>query len=96
MLDIRYKVEYSITIPTESRKGGECLSTVTKNVSRYIKENGFNLSKISRATGVPYSALYNSLFDSERKRSLRDDEFVAICDFLKINPMDFAEKKEVI
>lgn len=76
------------------------MSFVTNNIARYVKDKGFNISKISRETGIPYSALYSSLCDEERKRSLRDDEFVAICRFLCINPMDFTDnpdkKKEVV
>lgn len=48
---------------------------------------------MSRDTGVPYSALYSSLFDDRRDRSLRDDEFVAVCVFLRVNLMDFADQK---
>lgn len=70
------------------------MSVVTKNLSRYIKDKGFNLSKMSRDTGVPYSALYSSLCDEERERSLRDDELVAVCGFLGVNPMDFADNPE--
>lgn len=51
---------------------------------------------MSRETGVPYSALYSSLCDDERERSLRDDEFIAVCSFLNVNPMVFAEEKEVV
>ena len=82
------------------------MSTVTKNLSRYIEKRGFNLSKISEATGIPYSALYSSLRDKKRERSLRDDELIAVCIFIGIDPrllnspeslnsMDFAgEPKE--
>ncbi|KAI4438828.1 hypothetical protein FMM80_00165 [Schaedlerella arabinosiphila] len=72
------------------------MSTVTKKVSNYVRKKGFNLSKMSRETGVPYSALYSSLCDDERERSLRDDEFIAVCNFLNVNPMVFAEEKEVV
>lgn len=70
------------------------MSVVTKNISRYIKEKGFNLSKMSRDTGVPYSALYSSLCDESRERSLRDDELIAICEFISANPMDFAKNSK--
>lgn len=70
------------------------MSYVTKNLSRYVKEKGFNLSEMSRKTGVLYSALYTSLMDDERNRSLRDDELLLICSFLGVNPMDFAESGE--
>lgn len=66
------------------------MSCVTKNVAEFVKEKGFNLSKMARDTGVSYSALYASLYGTERNRSLRDDEFLAICRFMHVNPMDFA------
>lgn len=70
------------------------MSAVTRNVSRYVKERGINLSKLSRDTGIAYAALYSSLYDDERDRSLRDDELIAVCSFLKINPMDFADEPD--
>lgn len=70
------------------------MSVVTRNIANYVKEKGFNISKMSRDTGVQYNALYSSLLDAERERSLRDDELIAICKFLGINPMDFADESE--
>lgn len=69
------------------------MGATTKNLARYVKEKGFNLSKLSRSTGIPYSALYASLCGSDRERSLRDDELIAVCAFLNVNPMEFAGKK---
>lgn len=68
------------------------MSVVTKKLSNYVKAKKVNISALARETGVPYSALYNSLCKEERDRSLRDDEFVAVCSFLGVDPMDFAEK----
>lgn len=70
------------------------MSSVTSNVSDYIRKKGINLSKMSRDIGVPYMALYNSLLSSNRHRDLRDDEFLSICNFLNIDPRVFAERKE--
>lgn len=70
------------------------MSFVTKNVSRYVSEKGFNLSKLSRETGIPYGSLYASLCDDGRERDLRDDEFIKICLFVGANPMDFAGNPE--
>lgn len=70
------------------------MSCITKSVSRYVKEKRINITGMSRDTGVPYSALYASLCDEERGRSLRDDELVAVCRFLGVNPMDFADESE--
>lgn len=68
------------------------MSSVTDKVSNYIKEKGINVSKISRDTGIPYMALYDSLLNTERKRDLRDYEFMGICFFLGIDPKYFAER----
>ena len=66
----------------------------TRNLSRYVKEKGFNLSKLSRETGIPYVSLYNSLINESRDRDLRSGEFIDICAFLGVNPMDFVDKPE--
>lgn len=68
------------------------MSEVTLKVSNYIKTKGINLAKVSRDTGISYSALYNSLMNDKRPRDLRDDEFLKICVFLDINPNEFAKK----
>lgn len=39
-------------------------------------------------------ALYDSLLNDERKRDLRDEEFLKVCDFLGVDPRDFADKEE--
>lgn len=69
------------------------MSSVTKNVSSYVKEKGINISKMARDTQIPYSALYSSLCDDERERELRADELLAICNYLEIDPRSFANKK---
>lgn len=68
------------------------MSFVTKNVAEYVNSMGINIAKMSRDTGIPYRQLLSSLKDDGRERSLRDDEMIAICSFLKVNPMDFAAK----
>ncbi len=67
--------------------------SVTKNVAKYVKEMGFNLSELSRKSGVAYYSLYASLRD-EGKRELRANELTDICLALHINPIDFAEQEE--
>ena len=69
------------------------MSYVTKNVSRYVKDKKINISGMARDTGLSYQALYTSLCDEERERSLRDDELVTVCKFLGVNPMDFVEER---
>lgn len=68
--------------------------SVTKNIADYIKEMGINISELSRKSGVAYPALYASLCDKDRERELRANELTDICFVLKINPMDFADKRE--
>ncbi len=64
----------------------------TKNLSRYVKEKGINLSKMSRDTKIPYVSLYDSLLNADRDRDLRAGELFLVCEFLGVNPMDFAAK----
>lgn len=63
----------------------------TKNLAKYVKERAVNLSAMSRATGITYSVLYDSLANKNRERPLSIDEAIIICKFLGVNPMDFAE-----
>lgn len=66
------------------------MSLITNRVSNYVRDKGINISKMARDTGISYTALYASLCDKSRNRSLRDDEFLIICAFLEINPRVFA------
>ena len=63
----------------------------TKLLSDYIKQKGFSISKIAKETGIPYSALYDSLSNDSRDRDLRIDEFVKVCQFIGKNVSDFYE-----
>ena len=67
--------------------------SVTKNIAKYIKDIGINLSELSRKSGVPYSSLYASLADAKRNRELRANELADICAVLHVNPMDFADRE---
>ncbi len=64
----------------------------TKNLARYVKNKAINLSAMSRATGIAYSVLYDSLSNKNRERPLSMDEAIIICKFLGVNPMEFAEE----
>ena len=72
----------------------ERTSQVTKNLARYVAETGIRMSTMSKKTGIPYAALHDSLINDSRDRDLRVGEFFKICEFLKKNPMDFAEEQE--
>lgn len=63
----------------------------TSNLSKYIKKTGINLSKMSRDTGIPYMALYDSLMNDSRDRDLRVGEFFLICKFLGVKGETFAD-----
>lgn len=64
----------------------------TNNLSKYVKKNSVNLSIISKETGIPYMALYDSLLNRKRSRLLSFDEALIVCRFLGVNPVDFDEK----
>ena len=66
----------------------------TRNLSKYVKEKGINLAKMSRDTGIPYIALYDSLMNDSRDRDLRVGEFFVICRFLGVKGEDFSEEPE--
>lgn len=66
----------------------------TKNLAKYVRDKAINLSAMSRATGIAYSVLYDSLANKNRERPLSVDEAIIICKFLGVNPMDFAEEPE--
>lgn len=72
----------------------ERTSQITKNLARYVAETGIRISTMSKKTGIPYAALHDSLINDSRDRDLRVGEFFKICEFLKKNPMDFAEEQE--
>ena len=67
----------------------------TKNLGQYVREKGINITKMSRDTGIPYGALYDSLLNTKKKRDLRLGEALAVCAFLDVDPMDFADKVTV-
>lgn len=68
------------------------MDALTKNVSNYVKERGISVSQMARKTGIPYGALYDSLLHSERDRELRANELIAICNYIGVDPMFFADK----
>lgn len=65
------------------------MDIATEKISRFIREKGYNLSEVSRKTGIPYHILYASINDEKRERDLRASEFLAICSFLDEDPMKF-------
>lgn len=64
----------------------------TEKVAKYVADKGISIKKMSERTGIPYTSLYNSLMNTRRKRDLRADEFMAVCIFIGVDPMFFADK----
>lgn len=67
--------------------------TLEENISRYVKNKGIALSVMSRQTGIPYMALYDSLMNDRKSRQLRGRELISVCVFLGVDPREFAEKE---
>lgn len=65
----------------------------TKKLSDYISEKGINIKNMAAAIGMSYAPLFDSL-SQKGKRNLRASEFLSVCNFLNLNPMDFHEKSE--
>ena len=67
----------------------------TNKMMDFLKKNGINLSELSRASGVSYKLLYASVRDKNRKRELRADEFLSICEVLEVDPGTFIKEHEM-
>lgn len=75
-------------------KGGVNILSLEGNIARYIRKKGIQLTVMSRETGIPYMALYNTFFNEKKNRKIRGDELIAVSNFLEINPKDFYDEKE--
>jgi hypothetical protein len=62
------------------------MSDITKAVSQFAKDKGFQIKVIAQKTGISQNILYNSF---SGKRKLRVDEYIAICNFFEKSPMTF-------
>lgn len=67
--------------------------TVTEELAKYICNRGYSLKAIMNATGLQRGIVYSSLGKTTR-RPLRADEFLSVCAFLQVDPMDFYNKSE--
>lgn len=65
------------------------------NIAKYVKDKGIALSVMSRQTGIPYMALYDSLMNERKKRPLRGRELISVCLFLDVDPREFADSETV-
>lgn len=68
--------------------------SLEKNIAGFIKEKGIQLTVMSRATGIPYGALYDTFFNEKKERQIRGKELISVSDFLGINPKDFADQSD--
>ena len=62
----------------------------TESVSAYIKGMGITVAKMSKATGIQSSVLYDC-FDKKKTRKLNADEFLKVCLFLHKDPVEFSD-----
>ena len=67
------------------------MDNATNALSKYIKQRGISISAISAGTNIKPGILYPSLSGT---RPLRADEFLAICNFVGVNPQNFAPPTE--
>lgn len=67
--------------------------SLEKNIADYVKGKGIALTVMSRETGIPYMALYDSFFNSRKKRPIKGSELIGVCNFLGVNPMEFKDKE---
>lgn len=59
----------------------------TERIAQYIGEKGIKISAIARGVGIADGILRRSL--TTKKRNLRADEFLGICEFLGKDPLEF-------
>ena len=62
------------------------MSNVTKAVSEFVKDKGYQTSVIAKKTGISVNSLYKSFGGNRR---LRADEYLSLCDFLGVDPREF-------
>ena len=52
--------------------------TELEKITRYIRDKSINLAALSRSTGIPYKALYNSFGKGGSGKMLRADEYLKL------------------
>lgn len=62
--------------------------TLEESVAKRIEDKGIALTVVSRRTGVPYMALYDSLKNKSKRRDIKGKELVKICKFLDVDPRE--------
>lgn len=68
--------------------------SLEEKLSKCIDDKGIALTVVSRRTGIPYMALYDSLRNKTKKRDIRGKELVSLCKFLDVDPREFTDQKK--
>jgi len=58
----------------------------------YIRKMGISHRHIGRECGISENRIY-SIFRKDKPRSMKVDEFLKICEFINVNPLDFWNTK---
>lgn len=66
--------------------------SVEQTIAKVIDDRGIKIKTVSERTGVRYSLLQPSL---KGRRELRADELLAVCAFLRIDPMQLRRDTEL-
>ena len=75
-------------LQNEERRCG--MNNITETIGKYVEEKGISISILAEGTNISYNKLYNSLSSKPKKRrKLRGDELIEICEFLEKDPRDF-------
>ncbi len=84
-------MEVNRNFPARRKGERDTADTATNLVADYVAQHGISRAALARGTGLSEGILRRSL--SARTRSLRADEFLAVCRFLDKSPLDFAAKQ---
>ncbi len=60
--------------------------TTTEALMDYVRKNGIKIQHIIKSTNIPQSNMYKSY---QGKRTLKDNEYLSICNCLNVDPMMF-------
>lgn len=66
------------------------MDIATQKLAQYVKQRGIKISAISAGSGIGANAIYPSLSGN---RPMRADEFLAVCNYLAVDPMEFKADK---
>lgn len=66
----------------------------TRELSVYLEQRGISIAAIHQKTGISSQILYKSL-GRKGSRELRANEFLQVCVFVGVDPMQFAPQNLV-